>query len=56
MWCCQCYLRALIDISDWLYCVMFARNIVSRFSTEQIDRIVDHILNMKDKVRGSEMK
>ena len=34
-----------------LFCVYF-RNIVSRFSVKQIDRIVEHILKMEDKVSG----
>ena len=34
-----------------LFCVCF-RNIVSRFSVEQIDRIVEHVLKMEDKVSG----
>lgn len=38
--------------ADDLLCSVFARNIVSRFSEEQIDRIVQHILEMDNKVSG----
>ncbi len=49
---CICEYNSVIHKLTVLFCVCF-RNIVSRFSVEQIDRIVEHILKMEDKVSGS---